>query len=321
MSDDDRIWRLLRGFMPSWALVVAVQLGVADALAGGPQRVEAIAAGAGADADLLGRVLRVLVSEGVFVEPERATFGNNDASELLREGRSSWPDAVRTYGAVMRAFGELPEAVRTGRTPFQRAFGIDYWQWLERNPEASASFNRLMQSGAQERVESVAALHWEGETVVDVGGGNGTLLIELLRRHPRLRGIVLDRDDVVDEAQRRIAEAGLSERIDVVAGSFFDVVPRGDAYVLAKVLHDWDDEAAASILRAVRASAAAGSRLVVVDAVVDERGDDDATWTDLVMLALVGGRERTEAEWRALLMRCGFEVTQATDELVEAVAR
>jgi hypothetical protein len=315
------VWRILRGFMGSWALFVAVQLRVADALADGPRGIDALAADTGANADVLHRLLRALAAEGVFAERGPRTFANTPASELLRDGASPWRDAVLTYGAVLRAFGELPHAVRTGETPFDRAAGIGYWEWLEREPELASTFNRLMQRGAEGRVELVAALEWGDETVVDVGGGNGALLVELLRRHPRLRGIVLDRPQVAEEAERRVAEAGLTERCEVVRGSFFDEVPVADAYVLAKVLHDWDDDAASRILGTVRAAAAEGARLLVVDDVLAEYGNDDgSTWSDLVMLALVGGRERTASEWRALLGRSGFEVTRVGEELVEAVA-
>ena len=317
------LWRLLRGPLASWALFTVVDLAVADELAArGPSAVEELAQQAGADADVLYRLLRTLATEGVFTEHEPRRFANTPSSELLCRGAGPWRDAVVVYGNVYRALAELPHAVRTREPMFQQAAGSDWWAFLEQNPVLGETFNQLMQGGARERVGLIADLDWEdGATVIDVGGGNGTLLIELLRLRPTLRGIVFDLPEVAREAEQRIDAANLGERCRVAPGSFFDAVPPGgDAYVLAKVLHDWDDEPAARILRNVRAAAPDRARILVVDAVVSPGNEpDDAKWTDLVMLALVNGRERSEHEWRSLLASTGLEVKRVSDQLVEAV--
>ena len=151
--------------------------------------------------------------------------------------------------------------------------------------------------------ERLAALEWrEGEVVVDVGGGNGALLAELIRQRPELRGIVLDLPETVRD------ETAFGDRIEFVAGSFFDSVPEGDAYLLSGILHDWPDEDAARILRTMRAAAPAHARLLINESVIRPGNDaDGAKWLDLLMLVLAGGRERTEEQWRTLLEGAGWE--------------
>jgi hypothetical protein len=172
-----------------------------------------------------------------------------------------------------------------------------------------------MEQGAERRVERLAAVEWRGdETVVDVGGGNGSLLVELMSRHPGERGIVFDLPETVRD------EAALGGRIRFVEGSFFESVPAGDVYILGTILHDWDDERAAAILRTIRAAAPEGSRLLILDAVVPPGNDPGGgKWLDLLMLALLAGKERNEGQWRELLAAGGFEPVRFHEALIEAV--
>jgi O-methyltransferase domain len=171
-----------------------------------------------------------------------------------------------------------------------------------------------MEEGKERRAQRLAPLEWRGdETVVDVGGGNGSLLVELLRMRPGLRGIVFDLPETVRD------EEALGERIEFVAGDFFERVPEGDAFVLSGILHDWDDERATAILRTVRAAASEGARLLVLDSVVQDGNESDgAKWLDLLLLALLGGKERNEPQWRALLAASGFEPVRFHEALIEA---
>ena len=174
-----------------------------------------------------------------------------------------------------------------------------------------------MEGGQAERADKLAALEWrDDETVVDIGGGTGRLLRDLLDRRPGLRGIVFD----LPEADRD--ETGVGDRISFVSGSFFEQVPEGDAYVLSKILHDWDDEPATAILRTIRAAAPEEARVLVLDSVVAP-GNDPAgvKWLDLLMLVLQRGRERTESDWRALLDDAGFRIEQIEDGLIQARCR
>ena len=303
------LWNLLRGALGTRALALVADLRIPDALAAGPRPVEELAREAGADADALYRLLRALADDGVFAQDEPRVFRNTASSELLRGG---WGEFAHLFGGVWyRAVGELRA---TGEVPFPRIFGTDFWSWLAENPDERAAFDTAMEQGKERRVERLAALEWRGdETVVDVGGGNGSLLVELLRRHPGLRGIVFDLPETVRD------EDALGERCTFVEGSFFESVPPGDVYVLSTILHDWDDERAAAILRTIRAAAPADARLLVIDAVIPP-GDEPhgAKWLDVLMLALLAGRERDETQWRALLADGGFEPVRLEDGLIEA---
>jgi SAM-dependent methyltransferase len=313
-APESPIWDLLRGALGTRALAIVAELGIADALADGPKPVTELAR-EGADPDTLHRLLRALASDGVFAEIEPGVFENNDSSEVLRHG-GGWDDFAHLFGGVWhRTAAELDA---TGEPPFPRIFGTDFWTWLAQHPQERVAFDRAMEQGWERRVERLAAVDWRGdEVVVDVGGGNGSLLVELLKRRPGLRGIVLD----LPETNRDDAELARSG-IEFVAGDFFDSVPSGDVYILSTILHDWDDERAAAILRTIHAAAPRDARLLVVDAVVAPGNEPDgAKWLDLLMLALFAGRERDEEQWRALLDAGGFEPTDIADGLIEARCR
>ncbi|MBA2536031.1 MAG: hypothetical protein H0V20_01180 [Actinobacteria bacterium] len=311
---DAVVWDLCRGALATRVLGIVADLRVADVLADGPRPVVEIAAEVGADGGALHRFLRALASDGLFAEEEDGVFRNTAASELLcGEG---WVDFAHLCGGVWhRAAGELDATA--GDPSFPRVFGTDFWTWLLAHPDERAAFDRAMLQGLETRVARLATLAWRGdETVVDVGGGNGSLLVELLRLQPGLRGIVFDlpetnRDDVV-----------LGDRIEFVAGDVFESVPRGDVYILGTVLHDWDDERAAAILRTIRTAAPTDARLLVLDAVVRPGNDPDAAkWLDLLLLALFAGRERNEKQWRTLLAAGRFEPVRFHDRLIEARCR
>ena len=313
-SPEGLLWNLLRGALTARVLGVVAELGVADALAAGARPVADLARETGADADFLYRSLRALASDGVFTEEEQEVFRNTEASELLRRG-GGWDDFAHLFGGPWhRVAGELDA---TGQPTFPRLHGTDFWSWLAARPDERASFDRAMGQGKERRVERLASVGWRGdETVVDVGGGNGSLLSGLLERHPGLHGIVFDLPETVRD------ESGFGDRIQFVAGSFFESVPRGDVYVLSTILHDWPDEQAIAILRTVRAAADAGTRLILVEGIVRPGNEPDgAKWLDLLMLAFFAGRERDEVQWRALLEQGGFRVERIGEGVIEARCR
>jgi SAM-dependent methyltransferase len=320
MSDlppEARLWNLIRGALGTKALGIAADLGVADALATGPRSVAELSEENGADADILNRILRALASDGVFAEDKPGVFRNTEASELLRsDSDDRWREFAHLFGdTCYTAIGALD--VRLTDVPFARAYGTDFWSWLATKPEERSNFDKAMEGGQAERADKLAALEWrEDETVVDIGGGTGRLLRDLLERRPELRGIVFD----LPEADRD--EIGLGDRIAFVSGSFFEQVPEGDAYVVSRILHDWDDERAAAILRTVRAAAPDEARLLVLDSVVPPGNDPSGVkWLDLLMLVLQRGRERTESDWRALFDNAGFRIDQIEDGLIQARCR
>jgi hypothetical protein len=290
---------------------------VADALAAGPRPVDELADEAGVDADALYRFLRALATEGVFFEEDGRRFRNTPASELLRtDGDERWHEfALQFGGDWYRAFADAPAAVRGEEHAFLRVFGCSFEDWLRRTPEALALFNRSMEGGAAERVERIAGLPWDAELVVDVGGGTGRMLEELLRRHPSLRGVLFDLPEVVEQAD-------VPDQCEAVAGSFFDGVPAGDAYVLSRILHGFDDETAAGILAKIRQAARPGARVLIIDAVLPEGNEPHGNkWLDLLMLILSGGRERTQSEWRALVEGAELRMESIEDGLVQARCR
>jgi hypothetical protein len=309
---EEVVWNLLRGPLTTRVMAVVAELDVAGALADGPRPAAEVAAEVGAGADALHRFLRALASEGVFIEHEPGVFGNTPASELLVSG-DGWHAFAQLFGGVF--YRGLSELDASGEASFPRALGADFWSWLAQNADERALFDRAMEQGKAQRVERFAPIEWRGdETVVDVGGGNGSLLVALLDRHPGLRGIVFDLPETVRD------EGALGDRIEFVEGDFFERVPKGDVYVLSTVLHDWDDEDATRILRTIRASAPTASRLLIIDAVVPPGNEPGGgKWLDVLMLALARGKERDERQWRELLAAGGFEPVALHEGLIEAV--
>jgi SAM-dependent methyltransferase len=276
--------------------------------------VEELAAPSGADPDTLHRILRALASDGVFEERERGVFVNTAASELL-QGGGGWREFAILFGCIWaRCAVELDTS---GEAVFPSIFGTDFWSWLAEHGRERALFDTAMEQGGAGRLARLDALEWRGdETVVDVGGGNGSLLVRFLAHRPRMRGIVFDLPETVRDEQ------SFGERLRFVEGSFFESVPDGDVYLLVTILHDWDDERAAAILRTIRRAARPDARLIILDAVVPPGNDPvGAKWLDLLMLTLLGGRERDEEQWRILLEAGGFEPVRFHEAMIEARCR
>jgi hypothetical protein len=308
MNAEGMIWDALRGALVTRALALAADLRVAPALVGGPRSCEDLAHERGADADALYRVLRALASDGIFEETEPRVFANTAASEVL--ARDGWGDFAHLFGGVwMQAMAALDTS---GEPSFPRVHASEFWKWLEAHPGERAAFDRAMAQGWQGRLDRLESVDWRGdELVVDVGGGDGSLLFALLERHPRMRGIVFDLPETVRDEQ------AFGGRCTFVEGSFFEAVPSGDVHLLSTILHDWDDRSAQRILKTVRA--AAGERLVVLDGVIEPgNAPDGAKWLDLLMLVIAGGRERTAEQWQALLGDTGWRATRVSQGLIEA---
>ena len=313
-APEERVWDLLRGGLCTRALGLVAELGVPAALADGPRHVDELARETGADPETLHRLLRALASDGVFVEDGEGVFRHSPASELLSTS-AGWADFARLFGGIwLRTLADLDAS---GEPSFPRTFGDEFWGWLGEHADERAMFDRAMGQGWEGRIARLERVEWRGdETVVDVGGGNGSLLVELLRRMPGLRGIVFDLPETVRD------EASFGDRLEFVAGSFFEQVPRGDVYILSTILHDWDDEPCVAILRTVRAAAPDDGRLVVLDTVVQPGNEPDGPkWLDLLMLALFAGKERNERQWRELFAETGFEPVRIEDGLIEARCR
>ena len=329
------VMQIARGYQLSQALYVAAKLGVADVLAAQPLAAEAIAHAVGARASQLRRVLRALVAAGVFCELDDGRFGSNDAAAVLRAGApGGMCDIVVSFGDEMyRSFGELLHTVRTGETAFDSVYGAPLFEYYAANPEteARAAARMLARTLPAAREFAASDVLRGARTVVDVGGGTGTLVAEVLRQRPETAGVLLERPGMLELAKRYLAEQGVADRCELVEGDFFSSVPAGgDVYVLKSVLHDWDDDRCVAILRNCRAAMDDAARLVIVELSLPERMTPSAQMLsaallDLIMLAYAGGRERTEAEFAQLLDPAGLRLASTTaltagPHLLEAVA-
>jgi hypothetical protein len=308
--------QMMTGYWVSQALHVAAKLGIADLLADGPVDCEDLAAATDTHAPSLQRVLRALASVGVFTEVSPGSFALTPLAELLR---SETPGSMRALAIMYaeeqyRAWGELLHSVRTGEMAFDHQFGMSYFEYLAQHPEADRVFNEAMTGWTHQLVGAVVDAYDFSpfKTVVDVGGGYGALLAAILRSNPSTRGILFEQPHVVASAEEQLAAAEVADRCTLVGGDFFAAVPSGgDAYVLSQILHDWDDERCVAILGQCRQAMPDHGKLLVVELVLPE-GDEPflGKWLDLHMLVLLGGRERTAAEYDALFRAAGFRLTR-----------
>jgi hypothetical protein len=311
-------WNMLAPVMDlvtPMAVRVAASLKLADLMAGGAVPVEELARRSGTHADALGRLLRHLVCRGVFAEPEPGRFAVNELAALLA---SDHPAGMRAaldlggFGGQMDlAFTGLLHTVRTGRPAWETVFGAPFWPYLAENPEMSASFDAQMAGGSDHVVHAGRGYDWSGvRHMVDVGGGAGTLIAEVLRANPEMRATLVDLPDTVDRGRQYLAERGLAERCAFAGQSFFDPLPGGgDAYVLGRVVHDWDDDDAVVILRRCAEAAGRHGRVLVIETNGGPR-DNPAAFAEmnLRMLVLSGGRERTVEDYTALAAKAGLDV-------------
>ena len=316
--------QMIAGFQVSQALYVAAKLGIADLLANGPRGVKDLAETTETDAPTLYRVLRGLASLGVFAEDDAECFGLTPLAEHLRSDApgSQRANAVLLCGpSFWSSWGDLLTTVKTGETAFPRVHGMDRWDYLVRHPEESAVFDAAM-TGITAIQSTVVAGGYDFSqfgVLADVGGGQGLLLATILAANPSMRGILFDQPQVVAGAPELLARAGVAERCDIVAGDFFESIPSGaDAYLLKSVIHDWDDELAVAILRTCRAAISDGGKLLLAELVLKPGNEPDrAKLTDLNMMVMNGGRERTTDDFGRLFTAAGFLLSEVTPKLGE----
>jgi hypothetical protein len=314
------LFQLVTGHYVSFALYVAAKLGIADLLAHGPKAYDELAKACAAHAPSLRRLLRLLASAGVFAEQADGRFALTPVGEWLRSDLpgSQRDTALLFAGPMMRSWGELLHSVQTGETAIERAFGMDAFKYMAAHPEDAAVFNRAMTAVSTQVSIAVAAAYDFSpfRKLVDVGGGHGVLLTTILKANPMLHGVVFDLPHVAEGARKPIEAAGLAERCDAVGGDFFAAVPGGaDAYILKSVIHDWDDERSLVILRNCQGAMEPHGKLLLVELVLPDHVDQSpksqiGTGSDVNMLVNAGGRERTDAEFRALFETAGFRLTQ-----------
>ncbi len=315
------LYRIGIGHYFSRALALAAKLGIADFLTDGPRRYEDLAKATDTHAPSLNRVLRLLASIGIFEEREDGIFALTPTGDLLRTGApGSMRSSVQLFAGVgiQDSWKELEYCVQTGEPAFRRRSPDgDAFSQIAQNPEMAKVFDEAMATFAPMTAAAIAAAYDFSSfgKLIDIGGGNGALLIGILKANPNLRGMVFDLPHAAGKARAKIAEAGVQSRCEAVAGDFFKEVPPGaDAYIIKHVIHDWNDERATAILRNVHRAMPAHGKLLLAEGVYPVRIDQSdggrgAAANDVNMLVCTGGRQRSEAEFRSLYAASGFRLT------------
>ena len=322
--------QFVTGFWTSRAVFVAAKLGIADLLQSGPKTVQELAEATGTHAPSLYRILRALTNAGLFKRESDDRFALTPLSGTLVTGV---PGSMRWFiiselgQEHYPAWGNLLHSVKTGEIAFDNFFGMDVWKYFAQNPEDAAVFNDSMSgmtAAANEAITSVYDFSQFGK-VIDIGGGHGGLITSILPKNPQTKGVLFDAPIVIEGARPKLESAGVADRCETVAGDFFHAVPdSGDAYVMKWIIHDWEDEKAIRILKNCRQHMTPDNRLLIIDCVVPENDEPDFSKTfDLNMMVMTGGKERTAAEFRALLAAAGFELlrvmpTTVPTSIVEA---
>lgn len=310
---------MIGGCSTSQLIYAAAKLGIADRLAIGPKRSDELAAEVGAQPEFLYRLLRALAVVGLFTERPGRTFALTALGALLK---SSDPQSLRGWAIVhgeelYRAWGGLLHTVQTGQPGFEYSYGSTWWDHLDRHPETAAAFNQQMTTFFEQRNAAVAEAYdfSSCRTIVDVAGGQGALLAAILQANPAARGVLFDLPAVVESAPQLLEQAGVQARSEVVGGDMFAGLPTGgDAYLLATIIHDWNDENAVAVLRNVRQAMGREGRLLLVEVIVPSDSSRSPTKImDVSMMVLMHGKERTEAEYRELYRAAGFALTRVIE--------
>jgi hypothetical protein len=317
--------QMVTGCLVSQLTYVAAKLGIADRLADGPKTAAQLAASVDAHPQSLYRVLRALAALGVFSEGPDGQFALTPLAGPLRRDA---PDSLHAFALMWGdtfwpACGSLLHCVRTGQTAFDHLHGMGAFDYMHQHPQAAEIFDEAMSNLTRVQAAAVvAAYDFSGvRTLVDVGGGKGTLLAAVLRANPGMRGVLYERPDVLPAARKALEDEGMLARCELKRGDFFTSVPEGgDAYALKDVIHDWDDERASSILANCARAMGRQARLLLIERGLPPRNVlGQGQMVDVVMLAVTGGRERTEPEYADLLSRAGLRLARVVPTASEAM--
>jgi hypothetical protein len=317
--------QMVTGCLVSQLTYVAAKLGIADRLADGPKTAAQLAASVDAHPQSLYRVLRALAALGVFSEGPDGQFALTPLAGPLRRDA---PDSLHAFALMWGdtfwpACGSLLHCVRTGQTAFDHLHGMGAFEYMHQHPQAAEIFDEAMSNLTRVQAAAVvAAYDFSGvRTLVDVGGGKGTLLAAVLRANPGMRGVLYERPDVLPAARKALEDEGMLARCELKRGDFFTSVPEGgDAYALKDVIHDWDDERASSILANCARAMGRQARLLLIERGLPPRNVlGQGQMVDVVMLAVTGGRERTEPEYADLLSRAGLRLARVVPTASEAM--
>ena len=319
-------------FIVSQAISVAAKLYIADYLKDGAKTIAELAALTETHEPSLYRLMRGLASAGIFSIDKENRFSNTALGEFLR---SDHPESLRGAAHMIcdsehwQPHGKMLQSVKTGETAFDYTFGMPVFPYFAQNPEAAEIFDNAMTSFSAPIANAVVASYdfYGAKTIADIGGGHGFLLSTVLKANPEAKGILFDQPYVVEDAGTLVKDAGVDERLERVGGNFFEEIPvAADIYLMKFIIHDWNDEQSLTILKNLAKSAPKGSKLLLVETVVE---DDDSTPSmskimDLNMLVMTGGKERTAREYSELFEQTGFRLTNvyltpSPVQIVEAV--
>jgi hypothetical protein len=318
LSPSPAMFALITGRWVSQLIYVAAKLDLADHLNRGPRTVEQLAAATEVPAPALYRVLRTLASCGVFAETKNKRFKLTPlAAKLQRTAPGSMHAVALLFEDrfVRDPWAQLLHGIKTGEVPFLTAHGISPFQYLEEHPETLKIFGEAMSSVSSSENPAISAAYRfsEMETVVDVGGGHGSLLGAILKANPKLKGVLFDQPSVCARAKqdRHVTPKGIAERCTLQSGDFFERVPEGgDGYMMKRVLHDWDNERCATILSNCRSAMTKKGRVLVIDSVIRPGNEPDrGKLLDMQMLVM-GGRERTKQEFAKLFQDAGLKLNR-----------
>ena len=312
------LMQLALGYMATAALGSVAELDIAERLKNGPKNVAVLAAESGVKEEPLHRVMRALASLGIFTESGPRTFALTPAAELLRrDAKGSMHNLVRWFGCPMHfdTFSEMMHSLKTGETVVEKVYGVSCFDYFEKDKKTGDIFNDCMTEFSAALVPAALEAYdfsWaNGKTLVDIAGGHGKVLTEILLKYPGIRGKLFDLEHVVNGAKPRIESLGLTTRCETCHGDFFKEVPSGDVYVMKHIIHDWDDAKATTILKNIHKASPADTRVVLLEGVIMPGNEPHfGKWLDLEMLLLPGGRERTEQEFRQLFADAGFRLTR-----------
>ena len=307
--------RVVTNFWLSRAVYVAAKLGLADLLKEAPQTDEELALATQTHAPSLYRVLRALAGAGILIEDEQHRFTLTAVGAVLRtdvEGSLRAWITVQLGDEHYRAWGDSLYSVQTGEIAFDHIFGMGAWKYRAQNPAHAKVFDEAMANltGIYNGAVLSSYSFSQFRRIVDIGGGDGGLLVAILQRNPDVKGVLVDVPHVAENAKKRIEGAKLGDRCQIVAGDAFISVPdNGDAYILSRVIHDWDDSRSLDLLRNCHRAMATDGKVILIEGVIPSGNESHIIkYFDLNMMTLNGGRERTAEDFNALLKAAGFNV-------------
>jgi ubiquinone/menaquinone biosynthesis C-methylase UbiE len=313
----DRLRQMILGYQVSRCVHLAAKLGIADLLEDGPKSACELATRTRTQPTALERFLRVLSSHGVLAVDDLGRFSLTPIAALLssRATHSLWAAAVY-WGEpwIWQPWEHMLHSLQTGTPAFDVLHGTSFFNFLARTPEAGRIFDRFIAEGLHERPHTVVSAYdfSQSNVIVDVGGGQGAMLAAILAANPAARGILFDRQNVIEGAHARLVGAGVSNRCSIVSGNFFEMIPGGaDTYLLSQIIHDWTDEPAITILRNCRRAMGTGGKLFLIERLMDRlRPEPTTALLDLTMLAVLGGQERTLEEYCVLFLHANFRLSR-----------